>query len=165
MNSIVPVKKYRRTIQYCSMGDEILKTLCQILLISSLFVTITNAKENLSLGGEVKEYDKIFERIAEKRSGADMIMIDKLENPFVIHNIDQNKADNNETTESSVYILEATFDQKAKINGIWYKKNEMVGSFKLVKITRNSVILQNEIEKKELEIRTKDESNVKIFSK
>ena len=147
------------------MGDEILKTLCQILLISSLFVTITNAKENLSLGGEVKEYDKIFERIAEKRSGADMIMIDKLENPFVIHNIDQNKADNNETTESSVYILEATFDQKAKINGIWYKKNEMVGSFKLVKITRNRVILQNEIEKKELEIRTKDESNVKIFSK
>jgi len=45
------------------------------------------------------------------------------------------------------------------------KKNEMVGSFKLVKITRNSVILQNEIEKKELVIRTKDESNIKIYSK
>jgi len=147
------------------MGDEVLKTLHQILFILSLFLSMINAKENLSLGSEVKEYDKIFERIAEKRSGADMIMIDKLDNPFIIQNIDQNKADNNETTESFVYILEATFDQKAKINGSWYKKNEMVGSFKLVKITRNSVILQNEIEKKELVIRTKDESNIKIYSK
>ena len=142
-----------------------MKALIKPILGLLVILTLVEAQEKLPVNNEVKEYDKIFERIAEKRSGADMIMIDKLENPFVIHNIDQNKADNNETTESSVYILEATFDQKAKINGIWYKKNEMVGSFKLVKITRNSVILQNEIEKKELEIRTKDESNVKIFSK
>ncbi len=126
---------------------------------------MTHAKEHLSLGSEVKEYDKIFERIAERRSGADMIMIDKLVNPFISINTELNTTDGNETAQPLVYILEATFDQKAKINGYWYKKNETVGSFKLVKITRDSVILQNEIEKKELVIRTKDDSNVKIFSK
>ncbi|MBP1681736.1 MAG: hypothetical protein H6Q35_2075 [Proteobacteria bacterium] len=124
-----------------------------------------HAKENLSLGSEVKEYDKIFERIAEKRSGADMIMLNKLENPFIIINPDVNSSDGNETEQPSVYILEATLDQKAKINGNWYKKNDTVGTFKLIKIMRDSVILQNEIEKKELVLRTKDESNVKIFSK
>ena len=147
------------------MGDEILKTLCQLLLASSLFISMIHAKEDLSLGGEVKEYDKIFERIAERRSGADIIMIDKLENPFISITTDHNTVDGNESIQPSVYILEATFDQKAKINGQWYRKNEIVGSFKLVKVMRNSVMLQNEIEKKELVIRTKDESNVKIFSK
>lgn len=147
------------------MGDEILKTLSKALLWSYFFITIIHAKENLSLGSEVKEYDKIFERIAEKRSGADMIMLNKLENPFIIINPDVNSSDGNETEQPSVYILEATLDQKAKINGNWYKKNDTVGTFKLIKIMRDSVILQNEIEKKELVLRTKDESNVKIFSK
>ena len=147
------------------MGDEILKTLCQLLLASSLCISMINAKENLSLGSEVKEYDKIFERIAERRTGADVMIIDKLDNPFVILNTDMNKTDGNETVQPFVYILEAIFDQKAKINGNWYKKNETVGSYKLIKTMRDRVMLQNEIEKKELVIRTKDDSNVKILSK
>jgi len=142
-----------------------LKILLKTVLWSCLCFTLLNAKESLSLGSEVKEYDKIFERIAERRVGADVIMIDKLENPFISVNTDQNSSDGNETVQTTVFILEATFDQKAKINGNWYKKNDLVGSFKLIRITYNSVILQNEIEKKELEIRTKDESNVKILSK
>jgi len=147
------------------LGDEILKILLKTVLWSCLCFTLLNAKESLSLGSEVKEYDKIFERIAERRVGADVIMIDKLENPFISVNTDQNSSDGNETVQTTVFILEATFDQKAKINGNWYKKNDLVGSFKLIRITYNSVTLQNEIEKKELEIRTKDESNVKILSK
>jgi len=142
-----------------------LKILLKTVLWSCLCFTLLNAKESLSLGSEVKEYDKIFERIAERRVGADVIMIDKLENPFISVNTDQNSSDGNETVQTTVFILEATFDQKAKINGNWYKKNDLVGSFKLIRITYNSVTLQNEIEKKELEIRTKDESNVKILSK
>ena len=142
-----------------------MKILLKTVLWSCLCFTLLNAKESLSLGSEVKEYDKIFERIAERRVGADVIMIDKLENPFISVNTDQNSSDGNETVQTTVFILEATFDQKAKINGNWYKKNDLVGSFKLIRITYNSVTLQNEIEKKELEIRTKDESNVKILSK
>jgi hypothetical protein len=147
------------------LGDEILKTLQKTVLWLCVCVILLNAKEGLSLGSEVKEYDKIFERIAERRAGADVVMIDKLENPFIGASIDQNGSDLNGTVQTIVYTLEATFDQKAKINGNWYKKNDTVGSFKLIKITHNGVTLQNEIEKKELVIRTKDESNVKIFSK
>lgn len=147
------------------MGDEILKTLLKTVSWLCVCVILLNAKENLSLGSEVKEYDKIFERIAERRAGADVVMIDKLDNPFIGVSADQNGSDLNGTAQTIVYTLEATFDQKAKINGNWYKKNDTVGSFKLIKITHNGVTLQNEIEKKELVIRTKDESNVKIFSK
>jgi hypothetical protein len=130
-----------------------------------LMFTVIEAQDKLPASSEVKEYDKIFEKIAERRSGADSIMIDKLENPFIILSSEQNESENNATAQASTYVLEATFDQKAKINGNWYKKNDLIGSYMLIKITRNSVILQNEIEKKELVIRTKDDSNIKIFSK
>ncbi|AOO65238.1 hypothetical protein [Sulfurospirillum halorespirans] len=142
-----------------------MKTLLKTVIGLCFYITMINAKEALSLGSEVKEYDKIFERIAERRVGADVIMLDKLENPFISITTDQQKSDGNETAQLMVYTLEATFDQKAKISGTWYKRNETVGAYKLAKITHNSVILQNEIEKKELVIRTKDESNVNIFSK
>ena len=127
--------------------------------------TIVNAQDPLPVGSEVKDYDKIFDKIAERRTGADIIIIDKLENPFIIINTEQNENDINSSTQTPLYILEATFDQKAKISGNWYKKNDLVGSYTLIKITRDTVILQNEIEKKELAIRTKDDGNIKIFTK
>ncbi|WP_263832837.1 hypothetical protein [Sulfurospirillum oryzae] len=142
-----------------------MKTLFRTTLGLLLALSISSAKSGLSLGSEVQEYDKIFEKIAERRSGADVTMIDKLENPFINSNTELINSDSNATSEITVYILEATFDQKAKINGNWYAKNDSVGSYKLVKITRDSVILQNEIEKKELALRTKNESNIKIFTK
>lgn len=142
-----------------------MKTLLKTALGALICTLALDAKEGLSLGNEVKGYDKIFDRIAERRSGADVIAIDKLENPFVNALPDFENVDSNGTVQPIVYTLEATFEQKAKINGNWYKKNDNVDSFKLIKVTHNSVTLQNEIEKKELVIRTKDESNVKIFSK
>lgn len=122
------------------------------------------SQENLSLGNEVKAYDKIFEKIAEKRVGADIVMIDKLGNPFV-QNSNTEGTDVNGTVQTPTYTLDATFDNKAKINGQWFSKNDAIGPYKLTKITHNSAILQNESEKKELLIRTKDESNIKIFAK
>ena len=143
-----------------------MKTLIQPILGLFLILNVINAQDKLPASSEVKEYDKIFEKIAEKRSGADTVMIDKLENPFVIIlDTDNNESEINATSKLPTYVLEATFDQKAKINGNWYKKNDPVGPYILIKVTRDSVILQNEIEKKELEIRTKDESNIKIFTK
>jgi len=123
------------------------------------------AQEKLLLGNDMTSYDKIFEKIAEKRVGADVLMIDKLDNPFVREYSDGNMSDSNVPAPVTTYLLEATFNQKAKINGVWYKKYDTIGAYKLTTITRDSVILRNEIEKKELLIRTNDESNIKIFSK
>lgn len=97
--------------------------------------------------------------------GADVSMINELKNPFIVIMETSRDGDVNQTAVEPLYTLEATLNQKAKINGIWYKNNDSIGLFKVTNISRNRVILQNEIEKKELVIRTKDESNIKIFSK
>lgn len=128
-------------------------------------ISFISAKDNLSLGNEVKEYDRIFEKIAEKRVGVDGLTIDKLSNPFIISTNELDISDANTSTGESAYLLEATINQKAKINGTWYNIQDTINTWKITKISRNSVILQNETEKKEIFIRTKDESNIKIFSK
>jgi hypothetical protein len=147
------------------LGDEVLKTLQKAALFLSGLPLILFSQEKLSLGNEVKAYDKIFEKIAEKRIGADVLMIDKLDNPFVVQGSSIESKDANGTVLVPTYSLDAIFDNKAKINGQWFVKNDDVGPYKLTKVTRNSAILQNESEKKELLIRTKDESNIKIFAK
>ena len=129
-----------------------------------MYTSFIDAKDNLSLSNEVKEYDRIFEKIAEKRIGIEVLKIEKLDNPFIVTG-SGNESESNESSVQPVYFLEATFDQKAKINGSWYTIKDQINTWKLVKINRNSVILQNETEKKEIFIRTKDESNIKIFSK
>lgn len=148
------------------MGDEILKS--HNFLFTFIFYTSTvwSAQTTLSLGNEAKLYDQIFEKIAEKRVGADISRIDKTENPFImLHNDDDNTNISGNSTEeyNAALILEATLEQKAKINGIWYKKNDSIGSFKLIKIQHNCVVLSNEIEIKELYMRVKDDSNFKLF--
>ncbi|MBV5279166.1 MAG: hypothetical protein J0647_09085 [Campylobacteraceae bacterium] len=137
---------------------------CYILI----FTLAIQAKETLSLGSEVQEYDKIFEKIAERRSGIDVSKLDNLNNPFIVtggSTSGENGDENNATITQPIYILEATFDQRAKINGKWYTIKDKVEALILVKINRNSVVLQSENEKKEIFIRTKDENNIKIFSK
>lgn len=151
--------------KYCRMGDKVLKS--HHFLLTILFYTniLWSAQATLSLGNEVKVYDQIFEKISEKRIGADISRIDRTENPFImLRSDDENtNTDGNVTTENqSALILEATLEQKAKINGIWYKKNNTIGRFKLIKIEHNRVVLSNEIETKELYIKVKDDSNFKL---
>jgi len=141
-----------------------LKTILKAFLFVLAYISYIDAKDNLSLGNEVKEYDRIFEKIAEKRVGIEVSKIEKLDNPFIVTG-SSNESDGNDSNVQPIYVLEATFDQKAKINGSWYTVKDQINTWKLVKINRNSVILQNETEKKEIFIRTKDESNIKIFSK
>ena len=142
-----------------------MKTLLKIGVTFCCLSSIFYAKEVISLNNNLKEYDKLFEKITERRLGADVSMMNELKNPFIVIMETSQDGDVNQTAVEPLYTLEATLNQKAKINGIWYKKNDAIGLFKVTNISRNRVILQNEIEKKELVIRTKDENNIKIFSK
>ncbi|ACZ12060.1 hypothetical protein [Sulfurospirillum deleyianum] len=142
-----------------------MKTLLKIGITSCYFLTLTHAQEVVSLHNNFKEYDLLFEKIAERRIGADTVMLNELKNPFIIVVEESINKDANQTLQEPLYALEAILNQKAKINGEWYKRNDQIGLFKLVTIYRDRVILQNEIEKKELVIRTKDERNIKIFTK
>jgi len=123
------------------------------------------AKEAISLEQEVKEYDQIFSKIANKRVGVDAKSINEMNNPFVIQSFEQNKNDSYTPVQEPEYALEAIVDQKVKINGKWYWINERIESFKITKITQKSVVLANELEQKELFIKTNDRSNIEILSK
>lgn len=141
-----------------------MKTLLKSFFLIFVCSLLLEAKENLSLGNEVKAYDQIFEKIAERRVGVSSSSIEKTSNPFITLQ-GESASDSSAAPNQPVYILEATFDEKAKINGKWYKKREVVDAYRLISIKHNSVILENEIEKKELYIRTKDDSNFKISYK
>lgn len=137
-----------------------------IILFLALFGILNAvAKEGISLEQEVKEYDQIFSKIANKRVGVNINNINEISNPFVVQSSEQNSSDLNIPMQEPEYSLEAIVDRKVKINGKWYWINETIESFKIIKITQRSVILSNEIEQKELFIKTKDRSNVEIFSK
>ncbi len=123
------------------------------------------AKEAISLEQEVKEYDQIFSKIANKRVGIDAKSINEMNNPFVVQSFEQNKNDSYTPVQELEYALEAIVDRKVKINGKWYWINERIESFKITKITQKSVVLANELEQKELFIKTNDRSNIEILSK
>lgn len=124
------------------------------------------AKESASLESEIKRYDEVFNKIGEKRIGIDTSKLQSVQNPFISTPIlSDGSVDGNATLLEPVYVLEATLAYKAKINGEWYKQSQTIGKYKISKIARNSVIIENESEKKELFIRTKDDTNIKIFSK
>ena len=147
------------------MGDEILRLRHFVLTILFSTSSVWAAQTVLSLGNETKVYDQIFEKISEKRVGADITRIDRTENPFIMLRSDDEtiNADTNLTNDPHRNMsLDATLEQKAKINGIWYKKNDSIGSYTLIKIEHNRVVLRNEIETKELYIKAKDDSNFKL---
>lgn len=141
------------------MGDEVLKSKIQILLFLFVIGNLYAIADD-----NVKKYDTLFQQIGEKRVGVSNSKIDSLKNPFDVEKKIVS-VDKNVTTNKTNYILNATFDKKAKINGIWYKLNSDVIDFKLVKINSNSVIIKNEHSKKELFIRKSDVSKIKFSSK
>ena len=149
------------------MGDEILINfkLCKILFVCfTIISSLYGNSSKLSLGNETKEYDKIFEKIAETRVGISNQEIDKIKSPFIV--IYKNPKDKNATKKPKItYTLDAIFDKKAKINGKWIKIYKKIGTYKLVKIKRDSVILKNTNKIKELYIRKKDESKIKFSTK
>ena len=151
--------------KYCRMGDEILRLRHFVLTILFYTSSVWATQTVLSLENETKVYDQIFEKISEKRVGADISRIDRTENPFIMLRSDDEtiNADTNLTNDPHRNVsLDATLEQKAKINGVWYKKNDSIGSYTLIKIEHNRVVLRNEIETKELYIKAKDDSNFKL---
>ncbi len=135
-----------------------------LVLISFVSLNFLYAASNLSLGNETKVYDKIFDRISETRVGASEKDINRLKNPFLV--IYKKKINSNITKKPKIiYILDGIFDNKARINGKWRKIYTKIGSYKLIKIKRRSVLLRNSNGRKELFIRKNNESKIQFSSK
>ena len=138
-----------------------------ILFITFIvFLANLNAIANDNFKNEIKKYDDLFKQIGEKRVGASNKRIDSIKNPFILVYKKNISLDGNTTLKSRIiYTLNAIFNNKAKINGKWYKLNSNVNDYKLVKISSKSVIIKNEHSKKELFIRKSDVSQIKFSSK
>ena len=146
------------------MGDEVLKN---IIKISLLFICLNNLSfANEAYKESVKEYDRFFQEIGEKRVGVDESIINSIKNPFIMKKVEVVVKDNNSTVvKKDIYNLSAIFDKKAKINGKWYKIGDEIGDFKLKMIKTRSVVIANEHYKKELFIRKSNVSKIKFSSK
>lgn len=151
------------------MGDEILKTIIFVVCTITLLISSTIAKEEFSANfkSKISEYDKFFKQISEKRTGISNEQINQVKNPFVMtySKVVVKDANSTATSKKLTYTLNATFNNKAKINGKWYNINSKIGDFKLASIRTNSVIIKNEHLKKELFIRKSNVSKIKFSSK
>lgn len=143
------------------MGDEILKPIVTLILSLILSSTLVAAKN------DIKEYDKLFSQIGKKRIGISNSQIDRVKNPFIMTYSKVVVKDGNGTVtiKKPTYTLTAILNNKAKLNGQWYKLHSEIGDFKLVSIRSNSVIIKNEHSKKELFIRKSNVSKIKFSSK
>ncbi|WP_229770955.1 hypothetical protein [Campylobacter portucalensis] len=98
---------------------------------------------------DMSEYDNKFSNLQKTRVGLSDRDILSLTNPFI-----PKVSENNQTTQDSDLIgknLEAIILNSAKINGVWYKLGDSIGSYELVNIKNKSVIIKNK--EKELELK------------
>jgi len=145
------------------MGDEVLK---KQIFFTIFFILISNTFLLSSDRGieKTKEFEKFFQDISKKRIGISGQNIDKVKNPFLMISKNSVNVDGNVTAiQEIVYTLNAIFDDKAKINDAWYKLNNKIGDFKLIKIKNKSVVIKNENSKQELFIRKNNVDKI-IFS-
>ncbi|WP_024954630.1 hypothetical protein [Sulfurospirillum arcachonense] len=134
-------------------------TLILLLSFSANLFAVQNDK--------IKEYDKLFTQISQKRVGVSSEKINMLSSPFIMEKKnDIILTDANITnTQKHTLFLNAILGNKVKINNKWYQLDSEIGDFKLVKIKNNSVIIKNEHSQKELFIRKSDVSKIKFSSK
>ena len=143
----------------------IILTLTTILLLLSS--SVAQEKFSANFKNKIAQYDKFFKQISEKRVGISNSQINQVKNPFIMTYAKVIVKDGNRTIASKkpTYTLNATFNNKAKINGKWYNIHSKIGDFKLANVKTNSVIIKNEHLKKELFIRKSNVSKIKFSSK
>jgi hypothetical protein len=146
------------------MGDEVLKKIMISCLTAALYTTVYAT--DLPAGSErlalIQEYKMMFSKIGEKRVGAASSEIESVRPPFIRLSKEeaQKTAVGKDGTKVAVkrgYELQAIVNNRAKINGKWYKVGEQIGDFTFVSIVGSGVFLKNNEFKKRLTLRKKNE--------
>jgi len=120
------------------------------ILFIFLFINVVFANQ---LQDEMNSYEQIFEKIKEKRNGLSDIELSSVKNPFKQESIGA-RADQNSSTvydnHSKGFSLKAILLNRANINSKWYSVGDIVDTYKINNITKNSVVLVKGDEKQEL---------------
>ena len=155
------------------MGDKILKKLTLLIVASSVMFAEANIKD-------LSWVDKEIEAIKPPRKGASLRSVALLKDPFVFlkrekdkkkkkksstpplvvpKNVIKRQSDATKQKASQTLKLKAVINNSALIDGQWYKVGAKIGSYKVVKISLEEVILQNSFKKIVLTTRTNKLNN------
>ena len=120
--------------------------LCSLLLSTALFAVDNNQTVAPSNGAYKAKYDAIFDDLSKPRVGLSDEQIASLQDPFYPKEANAPKEANQQVDLG--YQLVGIMGDKVKLNDKWYGLGEYVGSYKIVQITVNSVIITNDDENK-----------------
>ena len=120
--------------------------LCSLLLSTALFAVDNNQTVAPSNGAYKAEYDAIFDELSKPRVGLSDEQIASLQDPFYPKEANAPREANQQVDLG--YQLVGIMGDKVKLNDKWYGLGEYVGSYKIVQITGNSVIITNDDENK-----------------
>ncbi|RKV94296.1 hypothetical protein [uncultured Campylobacter sp.] len=120
--------------------------LCSLLLSTALFAVDNNQTVAPSNGAYKAKYDAIFDDLSKPRVGLSDEQIASLQDPFYPKEANAPREANQQVDLG--YQLVGIMGDKVKLNDKWYGLGEYVGSYKIVQITGNSVIITNDDENK-----------------
>ena len=120
--------------------------LCSLLLSTALFAVDNNQTVAPSNGAYKAKYDAIFDDLSRPRVGLSDEQIASLQDPFYPKEANAPREANQQVDLG--YRLVGIMGGKVKLNDKWYGLGEYVGSYKIVQITGNSVIITNDDENK-----------------
>ena len=118
--------------------------LCSLLLATTLFAVDNNqtVMPSYSNSDYKARYDAIFDDLSKPRVGLSDAQIASLQDPFYPKEANVPKEVNQQVDLG--YQLVGIMGDKVKLNDKWYGLGEYVGSYKIMQITGNSVIIAND---------------------
>ena len=124
------------------------------IFICFLILSFVNAQDV-----EIKNIDEKISKIDSPRVGITIDTLNSTKNPFYIENIE---VDGVVVQQVEKISLKGIMNSKAYINNVWVGLNDEVEGYKVVSITTNSVLLKREDRTKELFLKKKKDSFIKI---
>lgn len=115
---------------------------CMLFILLALMAKDEIQKETILFDEQIDELYKDILSISKNRPDYTQ-KIDGLINPFVSleKRDDLNLSNQNNTNRllQNNYLIQAIIDNKAKIDGKWYKKGDVIGEYKIVDISNSKV--------------------------
>jgi len=108
---------------------------------------------------EIKNIDDKISKIDSPREGITIKALNNTKNPFYVESIE---VDGSTVQPVEKISLKGIMNSKAYINNKWFGINDEIEGYKVISITPNRVLLKREDRTKELFLKSKKDSFIKI---
>jgi hypothetical protein len=148
------------------MGDKSLMKKSITLKVSMLMILNTTLLLCGSLSSE--EIVKMVSEIKKERKGISLATLENTGKPFIIRE-PKKKEKPSEVKKvakvvrvEEIHTLKAILNKAAFIDGKWYKQGEKVGSYRVQKVSLDSVVLKNSYGTKKLSLKKRKKNFIKL---